>query len=56
MDRTLLFIYLLERRKKNPLNLGNKKGNYQKKNKKKKENYQNARMKDDGPLFSRRAS
>jgi hypothetical protein len=45
MDRTLLFIYLLERRKKNPLNLGNKK-----------ENYQNARMKDDGPLFTRRAS
>ena len=45
MDRTLLFIYLLEREKKKQLNLENKK-----------ENSQNARMKDDGPSYMRRAS
>jgi hypothetical protein len=44
MDRTLFFIYWKEEKKK-PLNLGNKK-----------ENSQNARMKDDGPSYTRRAS
>jgi hypothetical protein len=39
------FLFIGKKKKKKPLNLGNKK-----------ENSQNARMKDDGPSYTRRAS